>query len=504
MEIMETLYCGDCLEVMKDMPDNSVDSIVTDPPYGISFMNNKWDYDVPKVEIWIEALRILKPGGHLLCFAGTRTQHRMACNIEDAGFEIKNMIAWVYGGGFPKSLNVSKSIDKIYIKNKQLKLFAEHLKAQRLKLNFSQEDIAKHFLSRTDRTTSCVWNWETCRSVPTKKQFKVLQSLLNLSNDFTDLIERTELKRKVIGKRKVTRYLNDGTTSIDINITKDTTEDAKRWNGFGSGLKPAMEPITLARKPLSESNIASNVLKHGTGALNIDGCRIEIDKNDSNQRPNGSISIKDTTTQSMFGLGGRNPDIDCNTLNMTKGRWPANFIIDGSEEVEALFPDTASNHSNNVSIHHKYNASSYKTRHKDYIDYAGIWGDKGGSASRFFYCAKASKQDRDEGLDEWELQKAGSLPSSLNHNKKDAMLRNNHPTVKPISLMKYLVRLVTPPDGTCIDPFMGSGSTGKACAYEGFKFIGIDLNPEYVQIAKARIEYALNEKIESERQLELF
>jgi hypothetical protein len=290
---LSNLLLGDCLEVLKTLPSCSVDSVVTDPPYGLSFMGKKWDYDVPSVDVWEECLRVLKPGGHLLAFAGTRTQHRMAVRIEDAGFEIRDMIAWVYGSGFPKSHN--------------------------------------------------------------------------LQGD---------------------------------------------WQGWGTALKPALEPITVARKPLI-GTVADNVLAHGTGGLNIDGCRVgnEIIKTQGGDKFPGVYGTYATCQESTH-----------------QGRWPANLIHDGSEEVTRLMTD---------------------------------------GEARFFYTAKASRDDRDHG--------------------------NTHPTVKPTDLMRYLCRLVTPPCAVVLDPFMGSGSTGKAAILEGFKFIGIEREHQYYEIAKARISAVQNQ-----------
>jgi len=319
------LFEGDCLSVLKGLPDNSVDSIVTDPPYGLSFMGKKWDYEVPSVKIWRECLRVLKSGGHLLAFAGSRTYHRMAVNIEDAGFEIRDQIMWVYGSGFPKSHNISKAIDKA-----------------------------------------------------------------------------AGAEREVIGER-VVRGLNSGHLNTSggslvgsvvedkvSNITKPATPEAQQWEGWGSALKPAHEPIVVARKPLI-GTIVENVLEHGTGGLNIDESRTE------------------------------------------GGRFPANFIHDGSDEVVSLFPESA----------------------------------------RFFYCAKASQQEKHLGLEGEDL--------------------NIHPTVKPVDLMKYLCRLVTPPEGLVLDPFMGSGTTGIAAKVEGFDFIGIEMDAEYLEIAEARIGHWVEE-----------
>ena len=327
------IHLGNCLEVLKGIPGNSVDSIVTDPPYGLTanknggsgvasinlespygrarigtgngaggFMGMKWDNDVPPVEVWAECLRVLKPGGYLLAFAGTRTQHRMAVRIEDAGFEIRDMIAWVYGSGFPKSRNISQ---------------------------------------------------------------------------------------------------------MDMN-----GEDAERWQGWGTALKPALEPITVARKPF-KGTVAANVMEWGTGAINIDWCRIGVA--DWGSRP-------PRTPNEILG-GGKGTNLTASQAPDGMGRWPANLIHDGSDEPTEML----------------------------------------GDASRFFYCAKASRKDRGEA--------------------------NTHPTVKPTDLMAYLCRLVTPPGGVVLDPFMGSGSTGKAAMREGFRFIGIEMDESYLKIAEARIAH---------------
>ena len=334
------LITGDSLEVLKGLEDNSVDSVVTDPPYGLRFMGRKWDYDVPSVAIWEQCLRVLKPGGHLLAFAGTRTQHRMAVNIEDAGFEIKDLIIWCYASGFPKSHNVSKAIDKA-----------------------------------------------------------------------------AGAEREVIGKNPNTRKTSGNISICKKNgsgtITAPATPEAQQWDGWGTALKPALEPITVARKPF-KGTVANNVLEHGTGAINIDGCRVAHDE------PIRIMKAQDGGDK-VYGQGGRHEET---TELKAAGRWPANLIHDGTDEVTELT----------------------------------------GDAARFFYCAKASKTDRGEG--------------------------NTHPTVKPTDLMAYLCRLVTPPGGVVLDPFMGSGSTGKACVREFFDFIGIDLDPAYVEIAKQRINVA--------------
>jgi site-specific DNA-methyltransferase (adenine-specific) len=382
-----TLHHGDCLEVLRSLPDCSVDSVVTDPPYGLSFMGKRWDYDVPSVEVWAECLRVLKPGGHLLAFAGTRTQHRMAVRIEDAGFEIRDMIAWVYGSGFPKSLDVSKAIDKAA--------------------------GAEREVIRTQMTA---------HSTAGK----------GLSNE---LDERPWMTKA----RELGYHEHAG------NIP--ATPEAKQWEGWGTALKPALEPITVARKPLI-GTVAENVLQHGTGAINVDACRVGTeDKIDFERKENG-------ITQSGWKDVNRNP-----YEQHSQGRWPANFIHDGSEEVVGLFPQAGGGFGkrggrNGATVGDYGMGATMET-----VGY----GDSG-SAARFFYCAKASKADRGE---------------------------NHHPTVKPTDLMRYLCRLVTPPSGIVLDPFMGSGSTGKAAMLEGFAFVGIEREAEYIDIAKARIQSAV-------------
>lgn len=357
MEMTYQLHLGDCLEVLVGLPDNSVDSIVTDPPYGLSFMGKKWDYDVPSVAIWEQCLRVLKPGGHLLAFAGTRTQHRMAVRIEDAGFEIRDMIAWVYGSGFPKSLDVSKAIDKAAGAEREV-VGIDHEWIRRVGQNHGK------------------------------------------SGTYTDKCHGS------VGP-------NGG------KITAPATDAARQWSGWGTALKPALEPITMARKPLI-GTVAETVLTHGTGAINVDGTRIKIDDDDPIHKAVWT-SRPSKIGLSSVGFVTSNKDGDRRTCETSKGRWPANLIHDGSNEACLALK----------------------------------------SGARFFYSAKTGKDDRETD--------------------------NNHPTVKPTTLMAYLCRLVTPPGGTVLDPFMGSGSTGKAATMNGFQFIGIERDPAYHKIAMARI-----------------
>jgi DNA modification methylase len=364
--------------------------VVTDPPYGLSFMGKKWDYDVPSEDIWRECLRVLKPGGHLLAFAGTRTQHRMAVRIEDAGFEIRDMIAWVYGSGFPKSRNVCLDMDK----------------------------MEGHGLNRGHR--------------------------IAVAN----------------------RHHPDGTLEPNgeqLAAYEPKTDAAREWQGWGTALKPALEPITVARKPL-QSTVAANVLEHGTGAINIDGCRVPTDDKlgggmVSMGRPKASEGwdrpwMHDPEVTERKKIEAASKVAAAEAL----GRWPANVIHDGSEEVVGLFPETGKSTGGRIGNAGGGSVPNVPTGTFE----AGNpgYGDTG-SAARFFYCAKASKADRDAD--------------------------NKHPTVKPTALMRYLCRLVTPPGGIVLDPFMGSGSTGKAAILEGFQFIGIEREAEYVAIAKARI-----------------
>ena len=392
---MNNVVHGDCLEVLRTLVDNSIDSIVTDPPYGLSFMGKHWDYDVPAVEIWAECLRVLKPGGHLLAFAGTRTQHRMAVRIEDAGFEIRDMIAWVYGSGFPKSLDVSKAIDKRG--GASVAWFGPWFRKWRESNGITQKQVAALFPSKTGGLTGCVANWELGLNMPTPEQFNLIRDTFGLPFGSVEEAEREVVARQ----RGTTLAVAPGQDNDRCPTTLDIT-----------ALKPALEPITVARKPLI-GTVAENVLEHGTGVINVDGCRVGTEVLPA--------QVRGITRMGTF------EGADGNETPERMGRWPANLIHDGSEEPTGLL----------------------------------------GEAARFFYCAKASKKDRGEG--------------------------NTHPTVKPTDLMRYLCRLVTAPGGVVLDPFTGSGSTGKAAVREGFRFIGIEREAEYVAIAQARIDAAIQD-----------
>jgi len=378
-----TLYCGDSNEVLEQLTD--IDSCVTDPPYGLSFMGKSWDYDVPQKELWEKVFASLKNGSHLLSFFGSRTYHRGAIPIEDAGFEIRDQLMWIYGSGFPKSHNIGKAVDKLQGNEREV---------------VATVDVGHDMRSGNYKTGS--------------------------------------------GNRMI------------ADITKGTSE----YEGWGTALKPAHEPIVMARKPFKGS-VANNVLEHGTGGINIDECRVGDEqrtyKGMSANKPQGAGTFRDDNWQPK--------DIEVTAT----GRFPANVMHDGSDVVQEIFAN------------------------KDH----------------YFYCAKASKRDRDEGLEQLEtptenlqgldtrgrtLVREDGTKTLVERWKPNADRKNNHPTVKPTELMRYLCRLVTPKGGIVLDPFMGSGSTGKAAILEGFHFVGIELDPDYFEIACARIEKAVKDK----------
>ena len=409
---------ADCIEHMNTMPPESVDSIVTDPPYHLTskngqskgFMGKEWDGgDIAfRTEVWEAALRVAKPGAYLLAFGGTRTFHRMAVAIEDAGWEIRDTVMYVYGTGFPKSHNVSKAIDK-------------EAGAER------------------------------------------------------EVVERSKNRNNVFTHNG--NGLPQNISDYETTITASATEAAKQWDGWGTALKPAWEPIIVARKPL-DGTVAANVLTHGTGAMNIDGCRVE-----TNDSFGGG-----TKGTSGFAAGYEH---DGWVAGSNKGRWPANLIHDGSDEVAGLFPV---NKPHKMVRNRTLGARPFNNDGKatEYETTETI-EDSGGSAARFFYCAKANKSDRNEGLEEFDLKREADRVSDDGvggdnpRNRTNKLKLNHHPTVKPTALMRYLCKLVTRLGGVVLDPFCGSGSTGKAAILEGFKFIGIEKEFEYCEIANARI-----------------
>lgn len=441
------IHVGDCLDALKAMPDNSVDSIVTDPPYGLSFMAKHWDVDVPSVDIWKECLRVLKPGGHLLAFAGTRTQHHMATRIEQAGFEIRDMIAWVYGSGFPKSLDVSKAIAKRAGGDVAARDAISFMRDRREELGLSRPEFEHLIFGRSDGN---VRNWEDGISLPKPGLWADIKRAMGLEvTPFDAAMERGD---EVIGSEGGDfGYQKNGARWDEARVIRaPVTEAARQWQGWGTALKPALEPITVARKPL-EGTVAANVLEHGTGALNIDGCRVDATGDAQLAEKYASVQNAGRRENNVYGSDSRDR---AGAAPHQAGRFPANLIHDGSDEVVAGFPRSKS--CSTPSAAKPEGAILRGARSQ-----GAIYRGEDGSAARFFYCAKASKKDRGEG--------------------------NVHPTVKPTELMRYLLRLVTPPGGVVLDPFMGSGSTGKAAMLEGFRFIGCELSPEYAEIAKRRI-----------------
>ena len=502
------LHTGNCLDVLATIPDNSVDAIVTDPPYGLAFMGKKWDYDVPSEEIWRQCLRVLKPGGHLLAFAGTRTQHRMAVRIEDAGFEIRDMIAWVYGSGFPKSHDISKAIDKMDAAEEQQARryrFTEWVRSQGVTAKQIDEatntKMGSHYTTHpTQPAIMTREHLEQCRHL-----FTSVPEWVEREADIRSVESKTFAEREVVGQgtgaistRKDLR--NDkgtvwGANSSEFNITAPATPAAKTWQGWGTALKPALEPITVARKPFT-GTVANNVLQWGTGGVNVDGCRVGTNAEEPNARKQKTIPNKRPDTEHLQGIVGNGQGWDG-----TLGRFPANLIHDGSDEVLGMFPESVARPVNPENIGKSGNGNNTKSEWTIGGKVTTGYYDTEKSAARFFYCAKASKRDRDEGCEGMRLRTAGERTNRVDGSAgitayAGAMgqARNHHPTVKPTDLMRYLCRLVTPPNGTVLDPFMGSGSTGKAAILEGFQFIGIDMTPEYVDIARARIEHAFKNK----------
>ena len=393
-----TLLKGNCLDMLKTLPDCSVDSIVTDPPYELGFMGKAWDNTgiANSVEFWAECLRVLKLGGHLLSFGGSRTYHRMACAIEDSGFEIRDQIMWLYGSGFPKSLDVSKAIDKAA---------------------GAEREVVPGRHSAIERTVGIAGNDGQC----------------------------------------VTCGRGRGGQPGNCHCPKSSppaTPEAQQWKGWGTALKPAHEPIVVARKPLI-GTVANNVLTYGTGALNIDGSRVGT-------ADGFGGGAKGT---SGFAAGYESDGF----VASTQGRWPANVIHDGSDEVLAGFPTAKGGTWNTTAGARHFNNDGEPTLYQ-----TSKTDNSEGSAARFFYCAKASKSERNAGLE-------------------GLAVANIHPTVKPIALMRYLVKLVTPPGGMVLDPFLGSGTTAVAAILEGFEWTGCEMTEDYWPIIEARTEWAHGE-----------
>lgn len=420
------IFNGDNIEVLRTLPDNSIDSCVTDPPYGLQFLGKQWDYDVPSVELWKECYRILKPGGYLLSFGSSRTYHRMAVKVEDAGFEIRDQIMWVYGTGFPKSNNIGKAVDKLLGNTREIVGKKEN------KINFkSKKGSDKSFYDSA-------WH----------------------SNNY-----------------------------IDLPITMGNS----KWEGWGTALKPSHEPIVMARKPFNGS-VAKNIIKWNTGAINIDDCRIEFEET---KNPATNPLYRQENDYKMPKKGEESKGVVSFTSSKNKisslGRYPANIIFDEKageilDEQSGITPQGHWSKTTNTGFGKFGNGKTI---------YSGI-GEKDkvkAGASRFFYCPKPSKKEREEGLTNEsvviEERDKGQDNRNVPQKSRSTKRRNTHSTVKPVKLIQYLIRLVTPIGGTTIDPFFGSGTSGKSALIEDndYKFIGIEKEKEYFDIAVERCQY---------------
>jgi site-specific DNA-methyltransferase (adenine-specific) len=581
---------GDNIELLKNYPDNYFDAVVTDPPYGLGkepnaqelmkdwvekgyheisgtgFMGKEWDAFIPQPIFWKEVFRVLKHGGHVLSFFGTRTYDWGVMSMRFAGFEVRDCIQWLYGSGFPKSHNISKALDKQG--GESLDWFIEYILEFAKDKGISKKELTMLFPSKNGNPTGWLWNKQNNQSI-TLEQYNKIKDYLNLPFENIE-----EAKREVIGKGKAGLTKGDisnfrGETEFDI--TAPSTDAAKLWEGWGTALKPANEPIVLARKPLEKGlSIAENILKWGVGGINIDASRIGLPKDDPQVklREGKTIHAKGINEVYSNGVG----KIDGDYFN-PEGRFPANIILThheyceckGTKKVKANFGNRNFDDFIGKEIENNVYGKGYKReapklnqdengmeemedwdchedcpirildeqsglsktgdiktyKQKNIDSYNGSMptirevnfkGDKGG-ASRFFYVAKASKAERNKGLDEFEDKQTtgggGGVgdyiddvnSSSGKYGSEKAPNKNFHPTVKPIKLMQYLVKMITPPNGIVLDPFCGSGTTGVACKLDGFQFVGLEQDLEYAKIAEARIK---NTKVEIEKQTKLW
>jgi len=548
-----TIYHGDCLEVLKALPDASVNAVVTDPPYGLEFMGKDWDRpwavsasngvgysgrddlklpahrdsrnancrscggrqrgakrctcDTPKwdrnpaddmrefqawTELWAaECLRVLKPGGHLLAFGGTRTWHRLACAIEDAGFEVRDSIAWMYGSGFPKSLDVSKAIDKRRDDTEAIHDVVRWLEGKRQAAGVSRQDVERHFGTQNVGQALFTITPGNASRVATWDQWQELKALLGFDDSMDAEVWRLNGRkgtpgeawgqREVVGmkrsgirdKAEGPRYTIGASKAVDVPVTAPTTDAAREWSGWGTALKPAHEPIVVARKPLV-GTVAANVLEHGTGALNIDGCRIahggDIANADGGGQGAGYEAHNKASRIYGKGLGGVVAEPH------TAGRWPANVVLDEDQAAELDQQSGVSKSRKSLRVQsgrvigngHTHGAFTSSQ------DNVGGFDDSGG-ASRFFYVAKAPARERP---------------------KVDGTA---HPTVKPLTLMRWLCRLVTPPDGVILEPFAGSGTTVEAALLEGFRVVAIEREADYLPLIQARLDRVAAQEPEDEQ-----
>jgi site-specific DNA-methyltransferase (adenine-specific) len=506
-----TILHGDCRHTLRTLAACSVDSIVTDPPYELGFMGKHWDasgiaYDI---DMWRECLRVLKPGGHLLAFGGTRTYHRMAVAIEDAGFEVRDSIHWLYGSGFPKSLDVSKAIDKRGGYPHLAAQIGEALKEARIRRGVTAGEADQMFCNGTSN-----WSWFEGRPrgqrAPTPATFARIVAAWPELDALAEAV--AEAEREVVGsktsgianKDEGPRHTIGASQAVEVDITAPATDAAKRWDGWGTALKPAHEPIVVARKPLV-GTVAQNVLQHGTGALNIDG---------------GRVGTSDVLGGAKAGwlkggyVGGESPQWDSRGTTVEGGRWPANLVLTHAADcadtcaagcpVAELDRQSGERPTGQVRPYERSSRPMFPVGQSMTYEKPS---DTGG-ASRFFtvtewdpitdvpfrYVAKPGKTERNAGLDGLPEVIAGSMSggAETRPNKGDTRTprQNHHPTVKPLDLMRWLVRLVTPPGGTVLDPFLGSGTTAVAAILEGFDWVGCELTADYLPIIEGRTAWA--------------
>ncbi len=496
---------GDVLAVARTIPDNTYNAILSDPPYGLGFMGKGWDHGVPAAEVWAELLRICKPGAYLFAFGGTRTFHRLAVAIEDAGWEIRDTIMWTYGSGFPKSHDVSKGIDRAdHRRDEERQAVGAWLRQQRIEAGLAQKDVAAHWPSATGGITGCVANWELGLNFPTWDQWQELKTLIGFGDEMDAEVWRINgrkgqpgeawQEREIVGvemqgRLAVSPGQGEDRSGREINITAPATPAAQAWEGYGTALKPAWEPIIVARKP-TPATVAETAVTHGTGAIWIGGGRVDA-----------GGEIKQETVIRNGGIwnsdGQNSTRHNGNGTSNSQGRWPANLIHDGSPEVLALFPETSSGSWNGYT-------KRGETENGHFVgkgDRPYEWTGDTGSAARFFYCAKADKTERNAGL-------SGHLPATVDDGRQKpidnayqrgkTLRRNTHPTVKPLDLCRYLATLLVPPpayrdEARLLVPYSGSGSEMIGGLLAGWLNVdGIELDAEggnYIQIAQARLAY---------------
>lgn len=461
-----TILSGDMLDTLKGLPKECVDAVVCDPPYGLSFMGKEWDHEVPGPQYWRRIWHRMKPGAHLVAFSSSRTYHHLAIAIEQAGFELRDQLMWLYGSGMPKGQDLSKAMDKTAYSAELWDAIRAHLREWMLKRGMTKKDLnAAVGSSTTGGGMAAHWVGENTQpEIPSKVQWEKLRGLMgwpagDLDAAYDAVKEGAD--RPVVGVARLQKGMCFGTENFgreggthDVYITASATDAAKAWEGWNTTLKPAHEPIVLARKPITEPNVALNVRKYGTGGLNIGACRIATtDELSVHSRSSGENHIFDDFK----------PRDRHQTPGQADGRWPPNVIID--EAAATLLDEQSGTLKSGKGAVKRASSTGYQgnalgKESRPPGTEMVCYGDSGG-ASRFFYCSKAKASDR-----------AGS----------------KHPTVKPIDVMRWLVRLVTPPGGVVLDAFAGSGTTGEAALAEGHDVILCEKEPEHIEQLHRRFE----------------